>query len=1058
MNKQYTNLVWVSCLCLLLGFSRKSDAQITIVPGVTATALANKLAGPGVLVLNATLTCSSNAYGTFAGTSTLSFDSGIVLTSGQANTTGLATGANGPASGFASTSNGTAGDAMLTALAGQPTEDACILNFDFRPIGDTVKFDYAFGSEEYTDFTCSDFNDVFGFFITGPGYGAATNLAKVPGTNIPVCINSVNCGATGGYTTSTCNALGAGSPFCTYYINNSVGTTITYDGLTTTLTAIAHVTPCDTYHLKIGVADAFDDILDSGVFLKAGSLTSISFSTSALGINPLDTGYGAQYCIRGCTPGEFIFYNTGSLADSVKIHFLIGGTGVNGTDYSTIPDSVTIPVGHASDTLFINGLTTASGIKTVTLYIYSPFSCGGGLTIMDSVQLTIYDSVNVHILTPDTSVCIGQIVPIITSGAAGLVYSWSPSSTLSSSTAQNPVATTSVTTTYVVTATLPGSGCPPASDNITVTIAMPPTLDVGPYLKHTCVGVPLPVDVIVTPTAGTYGYAWTPATWFSSSTIANPTITPTAPGDVEIYIHVTTGAVGCDATDSFKLHVLPNDFNLVSPDTGVCYPMGTYQIIAFGDTEFTYNWTPPTGVSNTSIIDPTMTPPGNITYTITGSYPGCPDMVHTILYYFEHPIVNIIPTDTTFCVGSPVPILVNTYPADSPYALVWTPGTLLSNPALIAPDFFSPVMGDFYYHLTITSSLGCTSTDSVHFHVLPNDYTLVNQDTGLCYPPGTYQVIAYGDTEFTYSWIPTTGVSNPNIIEPTISPTANMTYSLVASYPGCPDMIHAYSYYIEHPVVNIIPQDTIFCISDPVPIEVVVTPADSPYTLMWNPSTLLTNSSTIHPYFFSSVAGVFQYNLTITSGLGCTSTDSVIMRPSPPAAIQVTPGFATIEYGDHIQLQAINMAPASDMNFRWVPNDGTLSNDNINDPIATPVDTVTVYKVYGMNHWGCVDSNTITITMEYPADCVPTAFSPNNDGLNDIFRLCHFMQYAKLVEFKVFNRWGQLVYENTSDPKQGWDGTFNGVPQDMGVYNYVIVIERPDHSTKVFKGDVTLMR
>src|SRR5205823_743581 len=123
------------------------------------------------------------------------------------------------------------------------TYDACILEFDFKPAGDTVKFNYVFGSEEYTSFTCSSFNDVFGFFISGPGFAVPTNIALVPGTTIPVCINSVNCGATGFYSTSTCAALGPGSPFCTYYVNNSAGTTITYDGITTTLTAIAGVTP-----------------------------------------------------------------------------------------------------------------------------------------------------------------------------------------------------------------------------------------------------------------------------------------------------------------------------------------------------------------------------------------------------------------------------------------------------------------------------------------------------------------------------------------------------------------------------------------------------------------------------------------------------------------------------------------------------------------------------------------------------------------------------------------------------------------------------------------------
>ena len=72
-----------------------SSAQMTVVPGVTAAVMANKLAGPGVVILNPVLTCISNAYGTFSGSSTLNFDSGIVLTSGQANTSGFSTGVNG---------------------------------------------------------------------------------------------------------------------------------------------------------------------------------------------------------------------------------------------------------------------------------------------------------------------------------------------------------------------------------------------------------------------------------------------------------------------------------------------------------------------------------------------------------------------------------------------------------------------------------------------------------------------------------------------------------------------------------------------------------------------------------------------------------------------------------------------------------------------------------------------------------------------------------------------------------------------------------------------------
>src|SRR5262249_24444669 len=152
-------------------------------------------------------------------------------------------------------------DADLATLAGATsTYDACVLEFDFKAAGDTVKFNYVFGSEEYPEFACSPYNDVFGFLISGGVTSAATsyptpyNIARVPGTTIPVCINSVNSAPTGTtYPIGTCNSLGPGSPFGMYYINNSGSTTLVYDGKTTVLTAIAAVSPCDTYHLKLGI-------------------------------------------------------------------------------------------------------------------------------------------------------------------------------------------------------------------------------------------------------------------------------------------------------------------------------------------------------------------------------------------------------------------------------------------------------------------------------------------------------------------------------------------------------------------------------------------------------------------------------------------------------------------------------------------------------------------------------------------------------------------------------------------------------------------------------------
>ncbi len=173
---------------------------------------------------------------------------------------------------------------------------------------------------------------------------------------------------------------------------------------------------------------------------------------------------------------------------------------------------------------------------------------------------------------------------------------------------------------------------------------------------------------------------------------------------------------------------------------------------------------------------------------------------------------------------------------------------------------------------------------------------------------------------------------------------------------------------------------------------------------------------------------------------------------SPPPLTNITLS-QTIPLGGSVQLNA-----DSAFQYRWVPDDGTLSNPNINDPIATPVVTTT-YTVYGMSIYGCLDSAFVTITIDNGNNgYIPTAFTPNNDGLNDVFRPVG-MNFRSLVEFHVYNRWGQQVFfSNTID--HGWDGTFNGVPQELGDYYYLIIVAQPGANGEniTYKGEVTLIR
>ncbi len=217
-------------------------------------------------ISNVVSTGSNNAFGSFSGGSgIIGFDSGIVVGSGSVQTTATHTapctkGVEGPNECASNTTeNGTAGDSDLTTLSGLQTFDAAVLEFDFVPTNSTVVFNYVFSSDEYNEFANSNFDDVFGFYVNG------ANCAVVPGTSLPVSIDTINGG----------NPLGTNPQNSQFYIDNSGGALNTeMDGLTTVLSCTASVNANQTNHMKLAIADDSDAALDSNVFIQAGSLVS----------------------------------------------------------------------------------------------------------------------------------------------------------------------------------------------------------------------------------------------------------------------------------------------------------------------------------------------------------------------------------------------------------------------------------------------------------------------------------------------------------------------------------------------------------------------------------------------------------------------------------------------------------------------------------------------------------------------------------------------------------------------------------------------------------------
>lgn len=225
---------------------------------LTADDLAQSLAGAGVVISNVVFNGPDTAGGTFTGGGDIiGIDDGVILSSGNiANVVGP------NVQDGITTSHGTPGDSDLSALTGNPTNDAAVLEFDFVPNKDSVFVQYVFSSDEYNEFVNSSFDDVFAFFVNG------VNCATVDGDR--VSINTINNGNPFGSSPSSHPEL---------YINNdlsdgggSINTEM--DGLTVGLTCEAPVNPDTTNHMKLAIADTSDSVLDSNVFLQAGTLST----------------------------------------------------------------------------------------------------------------------------------------------------------------------------------------------------------------------------------------------------------------------------------------------------------------------------------------------------------------------------------------------------------------------------------------------------------------------------------------------------------------------------------------------------------------------------------------------------------------------------------------------------------------------------------------------------------------------------------------------------------------------------------------------------------------
>ncbi len=299
------SLIWLS--------NGYSQLTYTLTPSMLD--LTNYFQGIGLTISNMTVAGAPNSFGLFSGTSNMSFGSGIIMSTGDINNF------NSPASTLLSSYNMMPGSALGNGLSSNTTYDECRIEFDCVPSNGNLLFNFAFGSEEYNEYVGAQFNDVFGIFVSGPNPSGGNyinyNCANIPGTTTPVSVNSIN------------NGLGTGPCVnCSYYIDNTNGTTVAYDGFTSGLQGLVPVIIGQTYHFTIIIDDVADGIYDSSIMFLANSFKSTTPCTGIFNCNISPTVAAS---------GKTILYKkslTGAMMDSV------GSINVSSPTFTmAIPDS-----------------------------------------------------------------------------------------------------------------------------------------------------------------------------------------------------------------------------------------------------------------------------------------------------------------------------------------------------------------------------------------------------------------------------------------------------------------------------------------------------------------------------------------------------------------------------------------------------------------------------------------------------------------------------------------------------------------------------------------------
>lgn len=531
-------------------------------------------------------------------------------------------------------------------------------------------------------------------------------------------------------------------------------------------------------------------------------------------------------------------------------------------------------------------------------------------------------------------------------------------------------------------------------------------------------------------------------------------IGPNETGSFVLYYNVVN-QFGCQLRDSVLFNIGDNPVVDFTYDLTAC---GSYQVCFKADGLYDgflfWNFGDPTTNDDKSLDKTpcyTYSEPGKYQVILENKNPVCPfkDVIKEVTV---NPALAISHTGANIaCFGDTVRLIATSNFGGITYQWFDSNGKVVSSES----SYTVVVKEDGRYVIKGVDVNGCEATDTVNVKLFRFDFmvSLVTGDSLCTHEPASVKLNISNPQDYDIKWYPQDIiVSGQNTANPVILLVDDRAIGvkLIHKETGCTDSVSV-KLNIAKPFDFSVSVPKLICYKEQTTIDLIIADPQN-YNYIWSPQSAFSSGhGTAHPILNIDKPQTIHVEV-ISKRNGCKKSLDLPLDVNDPILVDVNADpNATINEGESVELQVINVRPG--IVYIWSTGDqGTKI-------IVSPTETTTYY-VTGTDANGCSGVDTVTVTVR-TAKCdetdvyIPNAFTPNNDGSNDIFiPRSHFIDEMELI---IYNRWGQEVFR-TTDKNRGWDGTFNGKPLNPDSYAYYLKVVCVNAEEYVKRGNVTLIR